>query len=367
MKTHLTAVAVSVGASLLLVSPLHAATQQQVVDIKDLNKCDTDKAKKSSHKNYLLNMGDFSSESYANRYKAHLAEKTNKPIKVEQSKEDKNIFHVLVGPFKDLGKLVQSGADMAGKTITSPTTTVHPVKKAPMKYRKTMRKPAQKFAKPMQTKHQKILASQADYPINHNSMTDPKGNKLPPLLETGPYVGASGGMLLNVGKIPATVAYQAANGILSAGIGNMYTRRFYLAGEFFGGSNVAGKNFTAGVNGYNISSAWFYGGDLIPGYMVTDKILAYLRLGVMRTQFNSKPGAPIVRFPPNSPYRVRQTIVANGWQVGVGSQVNLYKNLDGRSEYIFTYYKAHHIPNGRGEANQVNLGLVYKFSDKFHA
>jgi len=217
------------------------------------------------------------------------------------------------------------------------------------------------------TKHEQILASQADYPINQKPKVDAKGNIIP-IFKAGPYVGASGGVLSAIGKTPSTTAYQAFSGTLSIGAGRMFAHRFYMAGEFYLGDNIKAKNFNSGLLGYGIQSGFNYGGDFIPGFMITDNVLAYLRIGGMRALFSSIPSTrpEFVRNFGREDSRAftrRIDLIRNGWQVGVGSQTNLYKNLDGRAEFVYSQFQGAIIEENKGMISQVNIGLVYKFTD----
>ena len=412
MKANLTGIGLSVG---LIVAAQANAKSQQVYDVNSLNNNQSSAQNQCSGLDCLLLMGTFSSEKYANRYKDHLSKKTKHPVKVERDKHDNNIFHVIVGPFNDFANMLKSGLEMTGKPVHTTTAATKKVTSAStravvntgktarkttsdagllafnntmpaffagkkqsqnntnkMKTKRTVARDGSKAnakGTPYQTRHQQLLASQADYPIHQKPQTDAKGNVVP-LFETGPYLGLSAGVMTNVGKAPVTVGYQGFPGNISAGAAMMYTRRLYLGGEFYYGDTITAYNYTAGVNGYNIDNGWFYGGSFIPGYMITDTVLGYFRVGVMRNQFKSKPSTQASNFPIRSAYARRHTTVLNGWQIGLGSQTKLYKNIDGRVEYDFSYYRGvkgrSSSTNFRGNVNQVYLGLVYKFTDALH-
>ena len=159
----------------------------------------------------------------------------------------------------------------------------------------------------------------------------------PVLYPVGPYVGASVGARLNDSGTPAV--YGGVVGTLSAGYGHIWNR-FYLAGEFFGGDSTQVRNSIN--NQSNMLSGWSIGGDLIPGYLINDHVLGYLRLGGVSTQFNAA------------------DTNQGAWRLGVGGQTNLYKNLDIRGEYVFSQYQTIQTM-GTPYSNQFNLGLVYKF------
>lgn len=156
----------------------------------------------------------------------------------------------------------------------------------------------------------------------------------------GPYVGASVGPLVNVAGAPAN--YQGFSGLLSVGWAHMMNKSVYIAGEFFGGSNANLKDSSIAGNLTSVSSSYTYGFDVIPGFMITDHVLAYFRAGVVRNQFNNV------------------NVGRTGWQVGLGGQTNIYKNIDIRSEFIYSQYNS--ITGvGTPRSDQFNLGLVYKF------
>jgi opacity protein-like surface antigen len=156
----------------------------------------------------------------------------------------------------------------------------------------------------------------------------------------GPYVGASVGPITNVAGAPAN--YQGFEGTLSVGWGHLMNRSLYIAGEFFGGSNARLKNSSIAGDPTSVASSYQYGFDIIPGFMITDHVLGYFRAGVVRTQFNDV------------------NVGRTGWQVGIGGQTNVYRNIDIRGEFIYSQYNA--ITGvGTPRSDQFNLGLVYKF------
>ncbi len=418
MKMNLTTIAV--GISLALAASQTTAATKKVMDADDL-KSDSSNANKCSGLDCLLRMGTFSSEKYANRYKENLASKTDQQVKVEQDKKNKNLFHVIVGPFHDFAKMLQTSSELSRKPVkttntsakntatqtkvvaqnnvtTKPAATVKssdstlgiakpfmaitnlfkfhnnnlkPVNTA--KYGNKRRTIAMSTTNnrsttphSSMTKHQQILASQADYPVNQKPKTDAKGNVIP-LYKTGPYVGVSAGVLDEIGKNPATAAYQAFSGTVSAGAGHMFTHRIYMGGEFYFGDDLTAKTYSPGQTGYSVNSGIFYGGDFIPGFMITDTVLGYLRIGGIRAHLNSKPTDQVASSVSSSIYSRRTNIIKNGWQVGAGTQTNLYKNLDGRAEYVFSHIKGiAYSGNAKVTMGQVNVGLVYKFADSLH-
>lgn len=169
---------------------------------------------------------------------------------------------------------------------------------------------------------------------------------------TGPYVGASLGSRNNYGGDPAV--FRGVDLNVSAGYGMLLSPAFYLAGEAFALWTANVKDMTAtdfSGNTVSAKSTYSWGLSLIPGYMLTEHVLGYVRLGGIRTRFNG-------------------TNVSDtewGWQVGPGIQVPLDANWDMRAEYMVTRYgkvcTSGFNPNySFNTASDVfNLGVVYKF------
>jgi opacity protein-like surface antigen len=157
--------------------------------------------------------------------------------------------------------------------------------------------------------------------------------------QAGPYVGLSLGSRVNYTRAPAV--YKGGEGTLSIGYAAMLTPLFYLALEGFGADNFQLKNYPDAF-GNNVKTTWNYGLDLIPGLVITDNFVGYLRAGATRTRFSGV-GA-----------------YATGWQMGIGGETNLIQNWDIRGEYVYTFYNHVHILK-KAYAEQFNIGIVYKF------
>lgn len=185
-----------------------------------------------------------------------------------------------------------------------------------------------------------LTVSSVAFANHHSYKGDYKGEAPCPTyqFQAGPYLGVSLGDRTNYSGSPTV--YKGLEGTLSAGYAGMLTPSFYLAGEIFGGDSWNLKDVKGATPG--VRSSWSYGLDLIPGYMITDYVLAYLRVGVVRTRFSDQGNS------------------STGWQVGVGGQTNLWDNWDLRSEYIYSNYSSL-SGLGKPNANQFNVGLVYKF------
>lgn len=169
---------------------------------------------------------------------------------------------------------------------------------------------------------------------------------------TGPYVGLSAGPLINMVGLPAF--YTGFSGTGSVGYSRLFHQHLYLSGEIFGSDNGEilnrpnmNNNFSMFLNG-NIRSSWSYGVNLIPGIMINDRLLGYVRGGFIRQQFNK-----VIQ------QSNKTGISRNGWNVGIGGQSQLYRNIDLRLEYVLSRYQR--IGGYFPATNQVNLGFVYKF------
>jgi len=160
---------------------------------------------------------------------------------------------------------------------------------------------------------------------------------------TGPYIGVSvGPRVVGTGR---PVYAKSIDGTLFAGWGGIFAQSFYLAGEIFGQGDANIKDFKgapAKVSGAKTS--WGWGLSLIPGMLITDHVLGYLRGGYVQTRFTD----------PN------QNVNASGWQVGGGAQTNLWANWDLRGEYVYSQYN--NVKRiGKPLSDQFNLGVIYKF------
>lgn len=157
----------------------------------------------------------------------------------------------------------------------------------------------------------------------------------------GPYLGLSAGVRNNYSGTPNV--YKGIEGTISAGYAAMLTPEWYLAGEIFGSDSAQLKNYNS-IGSPGVKTSWNWGLSLIPGYMLTDHVLGYIRLGGIQSHFTGN----------------GQSVNKSGWQIGLGGQTNLYDNWDLRGEYVYSQYGS--ISNvGKPAADQFNLGIIYKF------
>lgn len=166
-----------------------------------------------------------------------------------------------------------------------------------------------------------------------------------------PYVGAGLGINtitshnVATGSVKNVVSSQPGNfrGVpfnVFAGYGGVVSQSFYLAGELTGTVGTATLSSHSGLK-----TTYGYGASIIPGVMLSDHTLAFVRAGVVETRFSD----------------VNKTRA--GGQVGLGLQTSVTQNVDIRGEYDYTSYRSFNNAIGRVSSptsDAFNLGLVYK-------
>ncbi len=172
------------------------------------------------------------------------------------------------------------------------------------------------------------------------------------LASGAPYVGASIGEATNTtnstttnGTTEQSLNFRGIPFTVNTGYGALLSQNLYLGGEIFGTLG------TATLNDNGIKSTYGYGVSILPGIMLSEHTLTYVRLGVVRSRFtpsNSTTGAT---------YTNRNV---NGGQLGIGMQVGLTQNVDLRGEYVYTAYQSF-SGISKPRQDQFNLGLIYKF------
>lgn len=156
---------------------------------------------------------------------------------------------------------------------------------------------------------------------------------------TGPYVGLSIGPRTTISD---NVSFKGFDGVLSVGYGMLFPPMWYLAGEIFGGGTVKLKRHD--IDGVSNRNTWSWGLSVLPGFMLTDHVLVFARLGGQQTHFNDVNGSKN----------------KTGWHVGLGGQTNVYQNWDVRAEYTYSQYGTLDGV-GKPSTDQFLLGVVYKF------
>jgi outer membrane immunogenic protein len=184
-----------------------------------------------------------------------------------------------------------------------------------------------------------------------------------PLLQAGTYVGAAAGANQGTWKVTDAVGNsvnftrRSAMGTVFAGYGSMLSSNLYLGGE--GTASLANttsrtQNFTStfGVVTANIKQTYTYGASILPGVVVGQGTLLYLRGGMVRTHFSYNASNAAISGSKN----------LTGKQVGAGIEYAYMSNLDLRLEYAYTKYNSMSAFNSSFSPrnNQLQLGIVYK-------
>lgn len=159
----------------------------------------------------------------------------------------------------------------------------------------------------------------------------------------GPYVGLNPGLLTNYNRTSSV--YKALEGTLFVGYA-MLDSNFYLAAEIFVQHSATLQNYRNDLNNnlnpIGLKTGLGGGLSILPGFILADTLLGYLRIGALGTHFND----------------IAQT--AAGGQVGLGLQAIVSDSWDLRAEYSYTFYQS--LSNlGSPRSDAFRLGLLYKF------
>lgn len=136
-------------------------------------------------------------------------------------------------------------------------------------------------------------------------------------------------------------SYRGIQPTLHVGYSDMMSTCGYLAGEIFatpGGFQI-GDNTPGGDT---LKSTYAYGASFIPGYLITDNVVGFLRLGIVATNFTGSSSN------------------VTGGQGGLGLQTALTKEWRLYMEYDFTAYKSSNNI-GSVKTDQFMLGVNYQF------
>lgn len=181
-------------------------------------------------------------------------------------------------------------------------------------------------------------------------------------LTGAPYVGVGVGVEDSTSKLSAegnTVdKFGARNALVNvfAGYGALVYQRIYLGGEaFFNGTSATAKaSFDDGS--VKLTARNSYGLSFMPGVMLSERTMAYVRAGVVRGMYRVKATA-------EGQYAA-QNNTQTGGQVGLGLQTSLSQHVDLRGEYVYTGYRSYSVSGSKvyPSSDQFNLAAVYKFN-----
>lgn len=158
-----------------------------------------------------------------------------------------------------------------------------------------------------------------------------------------PYVGAGIGITSNTSNqtLPSSAGYYRGVPFnVFVGYGGILSETFYIGGEL----DSTLWNATINESGH-MKSTYGIGLSILPGVMLNETTLGFVRLGVVKTKFSE----------------------LNSWKTGAefgaGMQTNVTQNIDVRGEYDYYAYKAATF-NGSSLAPRVDsftIDLIYIF------
>lgn len=153
------------------------------------------------------------------------------------------------------------------------------------------------------------------------------------------YVGGGLGIVTNADSHFGL--YRGVPLRIFAGYGGIINTRLYLAGEV-GGTLATGELVN---NSLGLKSSTGYMVSVIPGLMLNNETLGYVRLAGVRTQFKD----------PNESI--------SGAQIGFGLNTSIMPNVFVRGEYSITCYQdLHRMGQKRSpRTDGGNIDLIYKF------
>jgi len=184
-----------------------------------------------------------------------------------------------------------------------------------------------------------------------------------------PYLGAELGYDTGKWKIKDVTSVKTSadsNGVfggLFAGLSWTLAPQFVVNTEIFGeesSTSISTQqiNITGGTAQAKLRIKYSYGGSVLPGFKFTDIAMGYLRVGVIRSQFNLHQTIP----PTGSTSNWGQNN-ATGGQFGVGVQANVNSSWGVRGEYDYVTYNSFTIFGNTISAhdNQFKIGVLYNF------
>ena len=161
-----------------------------------------------------------------------------------------------------------------------------------------------------------------------------------------PYVGGGIGIVTHADK--QLGVYRGLPFEVFAGYGGLITRHFYLSGEL--GATLLTAEL--GNNSYGLETNRAYMFSVLPGVLINNSTIGFVRAGILRTWFES---------PKESTY---------GLRLGFGLQTEITPNLSVRGEYDLTVYQeditrtsVYGLTLKRSpRSDGGNLDFIYKFA-----
>ena len=137
--------------------------------------------------------------------------------------------------------------------------------------------------------------------------------------------------------------YKGLSGTISLGVATMINPFFYLGGEIYTGDSLRiSESQPRGARDElhkDVRSTWFGGIDVITGAMFADRVMGYIRGGIVHTQFE-----------------VPDHQGMTGWRFGLGTEMTIIRRWDVRMEYLYSFYSGRH----KIRSDEINIGAIYK-------
>lgn len=180
----------------------------------------------------------------------------------------------------------------------------------------------------------------------------------------GANVGASGnffsvhdafGHTINQGEVSPLVG-------LFAGYGHLFAQYNYLGAEIYANTTLgdATSNTTvldSGGTHIGLQTRQSYGASIIPGMVLTNDVLGYIRIGAVWTKYYALVNNAFARHNNNN--------TQLGWELGIGTRINITDKIDMRLEYDFDKYRSYYTTvNGyhvNSLGDRATLGVIYRF------
>ncbi|MHB1949189.1 MAG: outer membrane protein, partial [Gammaproteobacteria bacterium] len=187
----------------------------------------------------------------------------------------------------------------------------------------------------------------------------------------GFYVGGSLGAINNDFSFHDHVGHTMDQGEVSPTVGlfggyrMLFRYRYSLGAEIFGVTTLGDASTnTSDVDGggthIRIGTRYDFGISLLPGMLLNEHTLGYLRIGADATRFNT-----LVR-DPSLLAQSSQAKTKTGLELGFGLETSIWCKLNLRLEYLHTYYQTYYTSVNRYKihpsSDRINLGLIYNFT-----
>lgn len=161
--------------------------------------------------------------------------------------------------------------------------------------------------------------------------------------DSGFYLGLFPGLVTSY-VVGGGSVYKGFTGSIFAGYAYV-SSYFYLAAELAAQRDVELQNYPTAINanGNPVGLRTNYGGSfsLIPGYLLADTVMGYLRIGTVTTHFMD----------------TAQT--KTGAQAGIGLQVATSENWMVRCEYAYAFYPSISYV-GSPRRDSYHIGFIYR-------